>query len=33
MTKIRIAVTSFALCAPMLLPTLAEASYGKGGAT
>jgi hypothetical protein len=33
MTKIRIAVTSFALCAPMLLPTLAEAnvySYGKG---
>lgn len=33
MTKIRIAVTSIALCAPMFLPTLADASvfsYGKG---
>jgi hypothetical protein len=31
MTKIRIAVTSIALSAPLWLPALAEASYGKGG--
>jgi hypothetical protein len=33
MTKMRVAVTSIVLAAPFLLPALAEASYGKGGAT
>lgn len=33
MNKIKITLTSIALTAPMWLPALAEASYGKGGAT